>query len=56
MCGGQSIARENPLLTTQSLVPREAAGGEGQRVLRLDMAREGEGPHTPGRKASWEGS
>ena len=56
VCGGQSTARENPLQTTESLAPREADGGEGQRVPRLDLAREGEGPHAPGRKASWEGS
>ena len=44
MGGGPSTARESPLLTTQSLVPREADGGEGQRELRLDVAGEGEGP------------
>ena len=36
--------------------PRRGRGGEGQRELRLDMAREGTGPHAPGGKASWEGS
>lgn len=36
--------------------PQRGRGGEGQRELRLDMAREGTGPPRPGGKASWEGA